>query len=226
MLDNIENLDQILARRAEEDLALERKFTDRATAISDEQRRANEANERAERAARLAEAARRQRHFDLSQPRQEEAGQLADALSGNVPSTVPAPQPPVASPAQGGDTQQLPPVPPANNDNVGLGIMDPATPVTPAPQTPARTTVNIFNVHHWTRVQWFTAAIGLVVAFLVWLFTWYLLLGAGHIHGDGRAWTSLLWLLILLFTGLFAGGWIGSVIDERNEGGNQQNRQH
>jgi hypothetical protein len=193
-----------------DDVKAQAKATDKEARRIEKQKRID--------AEAAAIAARRleQEHLDELEKLDHKAAQQAYMLTGSRPDDTPAqpapasvPQPPVAPPAQGGDTQRQPPVPHNDPSHFVPGFEPPPQ------QPPAHTTVNVLNVRRWTRVQWTTAGVGLVVAFLVWLFTWHPILGAGHIHGDGRAWTALLWLVILLFTGFFGGGWIGSMIDER-----------
>jgi|GEM_PF-5889553 len=76
---------------------------------------------------------------------------------------------------------------------------------------------NTFNFFTWKLWAWLFAALGVAIAFIVWIFTHNPLNDGGDIHGGGRAAVSIIWLIILLAIGFFAGGTVGSTIDDKEE---------
>jgi hypothetical protein len=106
---------------------------------------------------------------------------------------------------------------------VDTPVETPATPGTPRhaaptpdPPTPAAGTRavahhHVFDVRHWSEVQWVLAVLGLIVGLIVAACTWHPLFEG--IHGPGRGVAVTFWWIALPLFGFFSFGWMGSYVD-------------
>lgn len=207
MLDNVRNLDELLARRAQTEQEIVDNFEAQAREVRDAQRRDDQAHERAQRNARVAEAGRRRRYLDLSQEREHEAGQLAEVLSADEP-PVQTVQPATPPSARDGDTAPLP---------GGIRFDDQRPQATPPADVPApvRPRSN-HNPRHWRGLAWLLAVVGAFVGLIVARATAYPMWSDVH-EDEWHALFVVLWYLALVAAGFFSGGWAGASIEESRE---------